>query len=355
MILAQTFERTPTMCHTRKGQAMFQKAGFRTISALLILFTLIGASVVVARKHKSKTNKTVPAGHAVLWRDATDIRQRNLYLGPGGEAMKPDLSRVTLIEKEKGGYSTKYRVRDASGNVWIAKIGKEAQSETAAGRLLWAIGYFADVNYLVPSVHIEGVNQTLTNVRFSARPKETKRVDGFQWRNNPFIGRREFQGLKIMMALINNWDIKDSNNAILVVPNANGQNELHYEVHDLGGSFGKISHLPRFLQFTPDRNNPKAYAKSRLIDKVKDGQVDLHYSTKMKDIFKHISVSDARWLGGLLSRLSNRQIEDAFRSANYTPDEVRLMTGAVRRRIGELNDLPADSSVASHSRMKKGN
>ncbi len=328
---------------------MFRRLTISTTCSLLILFGAIGVSIGFAKKHKSKKENPLPAAHAVLWRAPADISQRDLLLGPGGESMKPDLRKVTLIEKEMGGYSKKYRVRDASGNEWIAKVGKEAQGETAATRLVWGIGYFTDVNYLVPNVRIEGIKKPLKNVRFSARPKDIKRMDGFEWTNNPFIGTREFQALKVLMALLNNWDIKDSNNKILIVPTSNGQNELQYEVHDLGGTFGKISHIPRFLQFRPDRNNPKAYAKSHLIDKVKDGQVRLHYSAKRGKLFKGISVADAHWLGDLLSRLTQQQIEDAFRAANYTPDEVRLMSVAVRKRIAELVDLPANSRVASRS------
>jgi hypothetical protein len=52
-----------------------------------------------------------------------------------------------------------------------------------------------------------------------------------------------------------------------------------------------------------------------------------------------IPVSDARWLGEILSRLSDRQIEDAFRAANYTPEVVRLLTSAVRARINELANV----------------
>jgi len=315
-------------------------------SLMIALMTVV--EIGSAKQHKLNAKRiTLPQGRAVLWRDPGNTGERNLLLGQGGEAGRPDLSHVTLIKKEKGGYSTKYRVRDAAGNEWVAKIGKEAQSETAASRLLWAIGYFTDTNYLVPSVQIEGIPKTLTNVRFSARPKGIKRVDDFAWSNNPFVGSREFQGLKVMMALINNWDIKDSNNTILVTPGENGKKELQYEVHDLGGTFGKLSHLPRFLQFKPDRNNPKAYAKSHLIDKVKDGRVDFHYSVKRKDLFKDISVEDARWVGAQLARLNDQQIEDAFRASNYTPEQVRIMTAAVRRRIAELNALPLGSSLAN--------
>ena|SRR5438876_7150346 len=111
---------------------MFQRLIVGAICSFLILSTLIGESVEATKRLKAKNDKALPAGRAVLWREPRDISGRNLYLGPGGETMKPDLRHVTLIEKEKGGYSVKYRVRDASGNEWVAKLGKEAQSETAA-------------------------------------------------------------------------------------------------------------------------------------------------------------------------------------------------------------------------------
>ena len=88
--------------------------------------------------------------------------------------MKPDISRVAFIEQKTGGYSTKYRVSDAAGNEWIAKIGKEAQPDTAANRLLWAAGYETEIAHLVPKLTIEGKG-TFENVRLEARPKNIDR------------------------------------------------------------------------------------------------------------------------------------------------------------------------------------
>jgi len=301
---------------------------------------LIPATIFPGQKHKKKNNKeSLPDGIPVLWRAPSDIAKRDLYWGQGGKAMQPDLRTVTLIKKETGGYSTKYRVRDASGREWVAKLGKEAKAETAASRLMWAVGYFPDVNYLVPRVHVEGLNKDLENVRFGLRPKDVKRIDGWQWKQNPFVGSREFQGMKVMMALLNNWDIKDSNNKIAVARNNKATDkELRYFVADLGGSFGKVSHIPRFLQFKPDRNNPKAYSQTRLVNKVKDDRVDFHYRPKRNELFKNITADQAQWINGWLSRLSDRQIEDAFRAANYSPDEVRIMSRGVRGRIRELEN-----------------
>src|SRR3712207_4208548 len=89
---------------------------------------------------KEKKKKEAPRGTPVLGRTPGDIPRLDLFLGPGGAAMRPDLSRLTFIEEEKGGYSKKYRVRDGRGRVWVAKVGKEAQPETAASRLVWAAG-----------------------------------------------------------------------------------------------------------------------------------------------------------------------------------------------------------------------
>jgi hypothetical protein len=331
---------------------MFRKATAGATWALVILMTLIGASVSDAKKHKSKNDKP-PAGKAVLWREPADIRQRNLYLGPGGEAMRPDLRHVVLIEEDTSGTSKKYRVRDASGREWIAKLGKEAQSETAATRLLWAAGYYTDVDYFVPSVHIDGLNKTLKNVRFGARPKDEKRIDGWKWKKNPFVDKREFQGLKVMMALLNNWDTKDANNRIVVVQDKNGQSEARYVVHDVGASFGKkMNWFERNLLFKRDRNNPNGYSRARLVNKAKNEQVSLNYWSKNRQSFKNISVEDGRWIGQVLSRLSRQQIEDAFRAANYTPEQVRRLSDAVGERISELNNLRRDTNLARQTRER---
>jgi hypothetical protein len=254
--------------------------------------------------------------------------------------MKPDLSRVTFIKQETGGYSTKYRVRDGSGRVWVAKIGKEAQSETAAVRLLWAIGYSTEINYLVPRLNIEGQG-TFENVRLEARPEEVKRLDEWKWSENPFAGTKELQGLIIMMALVNNWDIKDSNNKILWMRNGQtGRDELHYIVSDLGATFGRVkANVPVMWRIRRNRNDPEDFLKDPFLEDVKHGNVFLFYKGKRQDLFDYITVEDARWVGGLLSRLSERQIADAFRAANYSPSEIRMLSEAVRARINELVNI----------------
>ena len=296
-------------------------------------------SISVNADDKSKDKKE---GHGtpVLWQQPGDISSRDLLLGPGGEEMKPDLSKVTFIREEKGGYSTKYRVRDGAGREWVVKVGKEAQPETAATRLVWAVGYVTEVTYLVPTVTIEGKG-TFQNARFEARPAHAKRLTEWKWTDNPFLGSRELQGLKIMMVLLDNWDLKDSNNKIVMVRDEqSGENQLRYIVSDLGATLGKTGWLA-----TRSRNEPSDFANAKFVDDVKGNFIDLHYSGKRKELVHGITLAHARWIGDLLSRLSDQQIGDAFRSANYSPEDVQLLTSAVRGRINALIGLPQPRGV----------
>ena len=252
-----------------------------------------------------------------------------MLLGAGGKAMRPDLSRVTFVEEKKGGWSTKYRVKDGKGVEWVAKLSKEAQPETASNRLVWAAGYETEIVYLVPELEIQGKG-TFKNVKLEARPKNVKRTEFWLWADNPFLGKPEFQGLKIMMALINNWDMKDDNNAILATKGIT-RSERRYIISDLGATFGKTGGI-----LSRSRNKPSDYVKAEFVKKVDGNVIDFNYSGKNQKLFDNITVADARWLARWLARLSDAQISDAFRAANYSAEEVAMLTTAVRARINTL-------------------
>ena len=313
---------------------MYTMKKLRTLIVVALILALASIDIGVAKPKKKKEALT---GTPILWQRPDDISSRDLFLGPGGEGMRPDLRRITFIKEEKGGYSKKYRVRDASGREWVAKIGKEAQSETSAIRLLWGVGYFTEVNYLAPRVNIPGKG-TFTNVRFEARPDQWKRAGEWKWKNNPFSRTPELQGLKIMMALINNWDLKDSNNVIIKRRGSNGD-ELRYVISDLGATFGHASTTPLFWRFTRSRNNPVNYAKSNFFEKVKGDRVVLHFGGKNRGLMNDLTVQDAQWIASLLSQLSDGQLRDAFRAANYSPSQVNLLVTEVRERTNELLSL----------------
>ena len=308
------------------------KSRYWSICLLAMMLVLpFAAAGQDSKEKKDKNEKKELTGKPVMWREPTDLESRNLLLGAGGDQMKPDISKLTFIEQKTGGYSTKYRVRDAKGNEWIAKIGKEAQTDTAANRLLWALGYETEVAYLIPKLKIEGKGE-FENVRLEARPADIKRAGNWMWENNPFKDSPEFRGLKILMVMLNNWDMKDDNNEILATRgDTTGEGELRYIISDLGATFGKTG---GFL--SRSRNDVPDYVKADFIKKVNGDVIDFSYSGKNQKIFEGLTVADARWLSNLLKRLSDDQIKDAFRAAHYSAEEVDLLAGAVRERINAL-------------------
>ena len=147
--------------------------------------------------------------------------------------------------------------------------------------------------------------------------------------------QRELNGLRVMMALMNNWDLKDVNNAIYEEKQKDdAAPELHYAVSDLGASFGTTgrswtqSLFQRQSEILPALEiHPQNNSRVRGLQRAGAPRAHLRLSTPkefisrmdMRWIGKHIPRSDARWIGGLLAQLSPEQIRDAFRAAGYSP------------------------------------
>jgi hypothetical protein len=277
-----------------------------------------------------KQQDAVTGAKHVMW-EPVNIGERDLFWGPGGQQMQPVLEKSQYIKREVGGNNLKHRIKDGAGREWNIKIADESQPETAAVRLLWGIGYKTEINYLVPKLNIEKIGN-YRNVRFEARPDNIKRLDRWSWTNNSFVGTNEFEGLKIMMAMFNNWDLKDENNVIL----QDGE-EHHYIISDLGASFGKLA-KESSSRSGRSVNKPKDFAQSNFIKQVRDGLIELDYRGKADYLVKEVKVEHGRWLADLLMQLSDKQIEDAFRAANYKVEDVKLLAQAFKARINELDE-----------------
>jgi hypothetical protein len=310
---------------------------------VVIYFFLFAALVSGGyAQRNSKKQKSVPAGRAVMW-EPVNTRSLDLYEGPGSVEMRPDLSSIKFIKEEKKGHNKKFRISDGSGRIWIAKLGREAQPETAAVRLLYGLGYKTEINYLVPTLTIPGKG-TFKNVRLEARPHNVDRIGEWKWTSNPFVGTKELQGLKMMMVFMTNWDVLDLQNEILRVGD-----EYHYIVSDLGATFGRLgnNNLPIIYRLGRKTGSPKHYIKTSFVRGVEDGELTLSYKGKNRKLFKGFTVSEGRWLANLLRRLSDQQIRDAFRAARYSPTQVDTYTRAVKNKIDEL-----DRAVGSNLAVK---
>src|SRR5262249_41903244 len=152
----------------------------------------------------------------------------------------------------------------------------------------------------------------------------------WEWKRNPFTGTRELNGLRVMMALLNNWDLKDKNNSIYTEkqdkeqgrgdsrPSSQPQNI--YVVSDVGATFGTAG---RVRKREIAKGNLDSYRKSKFIGKISSDYVDFEvpgreawplavnpkeyiHRLHLRWIGRHIPRSDARWIGRLLAQLSDQ-------------------------------------------------
>ena len=129
-------------------------------------------------------------------------------------------------------------------------------------------------------------------------------------------------------------DLQDSTQDHLRAASFRAADELHYILSDLGATFGKTGGF-----MTHNRNAPKDFVKSKFVTGMDGSNVKFGYSGKNGGLMKGITIADVKWIGGLLSKLSDQQITDAFRAANFSPEDTQMLAQAVRERINQLTSL----------------
>jgi hypothetical protein len=307
------------------------------------------------------------AGRPLLWREPAAIGRRDLFYGPGGKEHQPR-GPFTFIKEDLNGSKPKFGVRDETGMNWKIKLGAEARPETVASRLVWAMGYFADEDYFVPQVTVRempshvhrgqrliGPDGTMHDVRMKREPDDRDKIGNWQWGDNPFKGTRQLNGLRVLMAVINNWDLKDDNNEIHRQRDGGraGTVERLYEVSDLGSSFGSAG-----LERTDEESegNLRAYSRSQFIKNVEADEVNFNVPRRPalivlfnprqffsrlapRAIGRHVPRKDAKWIGHMLAQLSIDQLRSAFRAAGYAEGDIEGFTRVLQARIALLDQL----------------
>jgi hypothetical protein len=307
-----------------------------------------------------KPNAPATGKEPVLWSEPKDWATRDLYYGAGGKAHEPH-GPFTFVKEDLGGTNPKFVIHDRDGIEWKVKLGLEARSETAAARIVWAAGFYTDEEYLLRDMQIGGMPRHLHrgqkligpggkvhNARLKRERQDAKKTGPWRWKRNELVGSRELNGLRTLMAVINNWDLKDVNTAIYTAGS-----KRTYVVSDLGASFGSAG---RSWPAESAKDNLDSYSKSKFIRRVTPTTVDFQtparpafeylvdpkaYITRvrMESLGRNIPRADARWVGLLLAHLSSSQIRNAFRAAGYSLDEIEGFAMVVEHRIALLTEL----------------
>ena len=342
---------------------------FRTV-AWIVVGVCVGIVVVrlfwrirSAWQLRRALERPLHSAQAALWRDPGPVEELDLASGPGGPDGAP-LPPFTFVEEHFSGSRPCVSVCDARNRRWRVKWGDEVQVETLATRLAWAGGYFVETTYFVPEGRVESIRDlkragscvdptgVFIAARFELEEEDTLThfdEHSWSWVDNPFVGTRELNGLKIIMMWLSNWDAKDvrdvalgSNTAIYEALLPDGTREARYLISDWGGAFGRWGNVVNrgrwdcegFLGQTP-----------QFVTGVNGEFVQWGYSGQhTADIAGGIRVSDVAWLMKYLGRLTAVQVASAVRASGGSDEEAACFTRALMDRLAQLRAVGANPS-----------
>ena len=276
-----------------------------------------------------------PVQLAELWEEPTDIADRNLFDGPWGKDLAPDPTVIySFVSAKSVGISPGYSVTDANGMEWSVKQGPEAKVEVVMSRIVSAVGYHQPPVYYLPKWTLaEGLSQRPeTEARFRPKHSVLKDEGPWSWHENPFIGTRPFNGLRVLMMILNESDLKDSNNTLYAVKEhgeAPGTARRWYVVRDIGTALGETGRL------NPMRNDPGKFERTRFITRVKNGEVEFDYDGRHQELADHLTTADVRWMCDLLAQLRPEQWRDAFRAGGYEAAMSERFIARIKAKITE--------------------
>jgi hypothetical protein len=185
--------------------------------------------------------------------------------------------------------------------------------------------------------------------RFRARLASYQKVEDWSWHENPFVGTRPYKGLLVLMAMLNNSDLKPEQNAIFEVTGARGGRRRVFVIMDLGQSFGATG------IHNPPRGDATAFEKHGFIERITADRVDFEHHGLRAELFDQITIDDVQWMCRRLARLTDKQWRDAFRAANYHPTESTRFITRMKAKIAQgLRPMPDAAFTASTSRARPG-
>ena len=341
----------------------------------IVLALLLSVSTVFSYQaiHDGPDVEKLPPGQNILWTDPGDVSSLDFRFGVGGAEGQPQPP-FRFVSEDLSGTAAKINVIDAKDLAWNVKFGPEARASAFCSRLLWACGYFAEREYYLDRGRIDGVHDlkrakprvssdgSFEHARFQFRPESPKYLDGhsWAWTQNPFVGTRELQGLKILALLVSNWDTKDSrdfarlngsrvmdSNLAIFEDNRSGAPRYLYADVDWGASLGMWGD-----KLTWSKWDCKGFAQDTPIflkGVEDDGMLKWGFRGKHRKDITDVTVKDVQWLLQYLGKITDEQLRSGLEASGATTSETNCYAKALRNRIEQLQRAAADSSRETSS------
>lgn len=279
-----------------------------------------------------------------LWVPPETWGDRDLFYGPWGPERAPDPSLTyRLVERKHSGVNPGLTVRDSLGRQWSVKQAPpegqppEGPIEVFVSRVLSAVGYHQPPVYFLREFTLadDWGTRLEPGGRFRLKDPSLKDRGTWSWQASPLVGARPYKGLLVVLLLLNSSDLKNENNTLYEHRVADGS-ESWYVVRDLGTALGSTG------RWAPRRGDAGAFARHPFITGTAGGFVQFGYRGRHQELVRgRITPADVAWATALLSRLGDRQWDEAFRAGGFTAAAAAPFLEVIKRRIDEAARLGA--------------
>jgi hypothetical protein len=316
------------------------------------LRTLLLAFAIGAVYWPMGTAQTQPAAPAAearleqLWTPVDRSRPVDALYGPWGAASAPEPQAAYRYLKPKtSGVNPGMTVVDPAGRKWSVKQaphddrGDEGPIEVVVSRILSLAGYHQPPVHYLPAFTLVDTfgRRTEPGGRFRLDHPDFKEQHSWSWRQNPFIGTRPYQGLLVILMLLNSSDLRDTNNSIFEHRQDNGTLEPRYVVRDLGTSLGGTS------RYQKHRGDLALFERLPFATGMRDGHVVFDsYAGWNQELFRgRIARADVEWACQRLDDIQLPEWRDAFQAGGYPEAIAVRYIARIRQKLGEARALVA--------------
>lgn len=306
-------------------------------------------------KHPLKSKTVSPEerihalSRAAVWQTPPPIARANLGIDP----KQPQAIACTFEITQLGGTAPKFDCKSESGERLRVKYGRspEVPSEVASAKLLKALGFGADHVTIVEKVRcygcpaepfitmktlgLAGAEKLYAKVmdrtdykdfewaaverRHFGRAIETEEVEGWAFFELDLVDpkkgaapRAHVDALRLLAVFLSHWDNKSENQRLVCLsekdwPEGGKCSRPFAMLQDVGAAWG------------PRKVDLPEWEKARLWSDRASCTTSMDALPYRGATFKPVKITEAgrKHLGSLLSQLSDRQIEDLFRSARF--------------------------------------
>jgi hypothetical protein len=203
------------------------------------------------------------------------------------------------------------------------------------------MGYHQPPSYFVHSFKLTGMDAGVKETaRFRADVDQYRAVGDWSWSGNAFKNTKPFKGLIVAQLVLNNWDLKTTNNRVYEASVATVAPKKLYMVRDLGASLGRSKQSTFFKTLgTPgaqgSKNDVDDFVQQGFIKKADGDKVSFDYRGMYQALVDTVTTPDVIWACERLSRISDEQWQAAFKAGAYPQANADRYIAKIKEKIAQ--------------------